>query len=52
MKLTEEQQKMVAEATKAQLEARQSLVTAVSEVLTPEQREKAGLDSRRKKKAN
>jgi hypothetical protein len=52
MKLTAEQQKAFAEATKAQLDARQSLIAAVSEVLTPEQREKAGLDSRRKKKSN
>lgn len=51
MKLTAEQQKTVAEATKAQQEARQSLIAAVSEVLTPEQREKVGLEGKRKKKA-
>jgi hypothetical protein len=43
MKLTDEQKKAYDEATKTQREANQALVSAVTEVLTPEQREKAKL---------
>lgn len=50
MKLTDEQKKTYDEATKTQREASQALVSAVSEVLTPEQREKAKLGGGGKKK--
>jgi len=50
MKLTDEQKKAFDEATKAQRQANQALVSAVSEVLTPEQREKAKLGGGGKKK--
>ena len=50
MKLTDEQKKAYDEATKAQQEAGQALNKAISEVLTPEQREKAGLGGGKKKK--
>ncbi|MBC7856375.1 MAG: hypothetical protein IAF94_23335 [Pirellulaceae bacterium] len=43
MKLTDEQKKDYDAATKAQREANQALVSAVSDVLSPEQREKAKL---------
>jgi hypothetical protein len=50
MKLTDEQKKAYDEATKAQQEANQALNKAISEVLTAEQREKAGLGGGKKKK--
>lgn len=50
MKLTDEQKKAFDEATKAQQEAVQGLNKAISEVLTAEQREKAGIGGGKKKK--
>ncbi len=50
MKLTDDQKKAFDEANKAQQEASQALNKAISEVLTPEQREKAGLGGGKKKK--
>ncbi|MCE9528423.1 MAG: hypothetical protein K8R36_20460 [Planctomycetales bacterium] len=50
MKLTDDQKKAFNEATKAQQEASQALNKAISEVLTPEQREKAGFGGGKKKK--
>ncbi len=50
MKLTDEQKKAYDEATKAQREANEALTKAISEVLTPEQREKAKLGGGGRKK--
>lgn len=50
MKLTDEQKKAFDDANKAQQEAQAALRKAVSEVLTPEQREKAKLGGGKKKK--
>jgi Spy/CpxP family protein refolding chaperone len=50
MKLTDDQKKVFDEATKGQQEANQALTKAISEILTPEQREKAGFGGGKKKK--
>jgi Spy/CpxP family protein refolding chaperone len=50
MKLTDDQKKAYDEAMKGQKEAQAALRSAVSEVLTPEQREKAKLGGGKKKK--
>ncbi len=50
MKLTDDQKKAYDEATKAMREAQTAFRSAVSEVLTPEQREKVKLGGGKKKK--
>ncbi|MFN0021958.1 MAG: hypothetical protein ACKVP0_27230 [Pirellulaceae bacterium] len=50
IKLTDDQKKAMEEATKAQKETTAAFTAAVSEVLTPEQREKAKLGGGGKKK--